>query len=93
MKRIQNIMVLLLASVFVGGLQAEPARSSSAETPKKPLSGAKLWTDHCGSCHNLRNPAGYSDAQWDVAVMHMRVRANLTAEETRAILDFLKAAN
>jgi len=93
MKRIHITTILLTASVLTGGLHAAPPRSTPAEAKKNPFSGAKLWTDHCGSCHNLRNPAGYSDAQWDVAVMHMRVRANLSAEETRAILDFLKAAN
>ncbi len=93
MKRIQITMVLLIASIFTAGIHAEPARSSSADAKRNPLSGAKLWTENCGNCHNLRNPAGYSDAQWDVAVLHMRIRANLTAEESRAILDFLKAAN
>ena len=34
-----------------------------------------------------------SDAEWDVAMHHMRIRANLTAEEHRKILEFLKSAN
>jgi len=44
-------------------------------------------------CHNNRSPASYSDAEWDVATQHMRFRANLTAEEYRRILEFLKAGN
>jgi len=56
-------------------------------------SGVKLWTENCAQCHVIRPPESYSDAQWDVAVLHMRVRANLTADEASAIVKYLKAAN
>ncbi len=55
--------------------------------------GAQLWAESCNRCHNYRSPSSYSDAQWSVAVHHMRVRANLTAEEEKKILTFLKSAN
>ena len=55
--------------------------------------GAQLWGERCGFCHNVRSPTSFSDAQWEVATLHMRVRANLTGEEQRKILEFLKAAN
>ena len=54
-------------------------------------SGAQLWAENCVRCHNIRSPSNYSPAQWDVVMMHMRVRANLTAEEHKKILAFLKA--
>ena len=41
-------------------------------------------------CHRLRLPDYYTDAQWDIVVHHMRVRANLTGEEHRAIVEYLK---
>ena len=44
-------------------------------------------------CHNSRAPSSYNDADWDVVVHHMRVRANLTSVETTRILEFLQAAN
>jgi hypothetical protein len=56
-------------------------------------SGAELWAENCTRCHNLRPPDTLSDAEWDTAVMHMRVRANLTGEESRKIVEFLKSAN
>ena len=56
-------------------------------------SGAQLWAQTCGHCHNIRSPSSYSDAQWDVVMLHMRVRANLTAEEHKQILAFLKSAH
>ncbi|HYG74614.1 MAG TPA: cytochrome c [Planctomycetota bacterium] len=55
--------------------------------------GALLWEQNCRRCHNLRPPSAYSDDEWDVIVNHMRVRARLTAEESRKIAQFLKAAN
>ena len=55
--------------------------------------GAQLWAQNCIRCHNIRNPASLSDRQWEIVLHHMRVRANLTAEEHALILEFLKAAN
>ena len=55
--------------------------------------GAQLWAEHCNRCHNYRSPASLDDVQWGVAARHMRVRANLTGAEERAILEFLRAGN
>jgi hypothetical protein len=56
------------------------------------LSGEELWTNNCMRCHNIRPPTMYSNAQWDVIVHHMRLRANITGQEQRAIVEFLKSA-
>lgn len=60
---------------------------------ERQKSGAQLWAENCARCHNLRAPGSFDDAQWDVAMMHMRERANLTGYQQRAILKFLKSAN
>jgi hypothetical protein len=54
-------------------------------------SGAELWAENCVRCHNIRSPSNYSPAQWEVVMMHMRVRANLTPDEHKKILEFLKS--
>ena len=59
----------------------------------KGQGGAQLWAQNCGHCHNIRSPDSYSDAQWDVAMLHMRIRANLTPDEHNQILVFLKSAH
>jgi len=59
--------------------------------PKK--SGVQLWSDNCMRCHNSRPPEEFSAAQWETIVNHMRLRANLTGEESREIVAFLKASN
>jgi hypothetical protein len=55
--------------------------------------GAELWAETCSRCHNIRPPEYYSDAQWDLIVHHMRIRANLTGPEAREIVKFLQASN
>ena len=62
--------------------------AAAAPTAK---SGAELWAENCNRCHNIRSPSNYSPAQWEVVMMHMRVRANLTPEEHKKILEFLKS--
>ncbi len=54
---------------------------------------AELWAATCIRCHNSRSAASYSDAQCDVARLHMLIQANLTADEYQNILEFLKASN
>jgi hypothetical protein len=56
------------------------------------LTGEELWSNNCLRCHNIRPPTMYGNAQWDVIVHHMRLRANITGQEQRAIVEFLKSA-
>src|SRR5262249_50411032 len=42
------------------------------------LTGEELWSNNCSRCHNIQPPTRYNDAQWDVIVHHMRLRANIT---------------
>lgn len=89
---------LLSSGCSTAGPQA-PAGTAAAKQPLAAAgsagraSGAQLWAQNCGHCHNIRTPTFYSDAQWEVVVLHMRVRANLTAEEHKEILAFLKSAH
>jgi len=99
-----TISVLLIAAGLTLSSCSTPASGTAKTSPPTemkaaskdapvPAEGAKLWAQNCGHCHNIRSPSSYSDAQWDVALLHMRVRANLTAEEHRQILAFLKSAH
>ena len=89
--RVLALVVVSLAIALSGC--ATNGTNSKAATPAAKQSGATLWAQNCGHCHNIRSPDSYSDAQWDVAMLHMRVRANLTAEEHKQILAFLKSAH
>ncbi|KAA3658915.1 MAG: cytochrome c [Calditrichaeota bacterium] len=61
--------------------------------PQEEKTGAMLWGENCNRCHNIRTPSEFNDGQWEVAMTHMRTRGNLTANESKKILEFLKVAN
>ena len=85
------LLALSLIGLTLAGC-ATPAKTAG-KGGVATQAGAQLWAQNCGHCHNFRSPNMYSDAQWDVIVLHMRVRANLTAEDHKQILAFLKSAH
>jgi len=93
-----NAILLLGASLMLVGCGAnhknpegETAIQSSNSQSHK--AGAQLWAENCSRCHNIRPPQGFSDSQWQAITHHMRLRANLTGEETRKITEFLQAGH
>ncbi len=91
--------------VTPGDSEADPSEQTLPDTggpktvgsktvgSKTVLDGAKVFAWNCGSCHSERYPKEHSDAEWDLIVTHMRVRANLTGEQARAVLRYLKENN
>ena len=55
--------------------------------------GAQLWAENCVRCHNTPSPNAYNDINWSTIGTHMRVRANLGADEVDKIVEFLQSAN
>jgi hypothetical protein len=76
---------------LIGCAANKPGGEVAAGSTPPGKSGAELWANNCVRCHNIRSPSSLSPAQWEVALMHMRVRANLTPEEHKKILEFLKS--
>lgn len=60
---------------------------------RRKASGDEVFAANCASCHAERFPAERTDAEWDVIIRHMRVRAGLTAEEEAAVLEYLHGSN
>ncbi len=96
------VAVIVGIALLVGctSLASDGTEPSSAHEPvavqqeqRAEKTGAELWAQWCNRCHNFRSPASLSDSQWNVVLMHMRVRANLTGGEQRAILEYLQAGN
>lgn len=88
-----SIGLLLAGCAITHTEQAGATLAAATEAKSSGKGGAQLWAENCVRCHNNRSPSTYSDGEWDVAMHHMRTRANLTAEEHRRILQFLKSAN
>ena len=61
-----------------------PGRTTRAENSEDE--GQRVFAQHCSRCHNA--PEGFSPRIAGTITRHMRVRANLSAEEERAVLRF-----
>jgi cytochrome c2 len=89
-----TIIIFCAALTWLIGCAAnqDSGQVAAGTTPSAAeKSGAQLWAENCVRCHNIRSPSNYSPAQWEVVMMHMRVRANLTPQEHKKILEFLKS--
>ncbi len=89
------ICALTLASMSA----AEPKPDKEVKADKKAdkkaekktqYSGADLFAMHCNRCHPERYATERNAAQWNTILIHMRVRANLPADQAKAILKFLQ---
>jgi hypothetical protein len=64
--------------------------------PESGTPSEQLYVAHCGSCHRPFDPASMTAPMWQVQVAAMQakiIQANqppLTAEQQRAILDYLE---
>lgn len=73
-----------------------PTASAEAEPTTCPpcyedaLSGGRVFSMYCGACHNARALGERPFASYENAAAHMRVRANLTGEEYRKLMVFLR---
>jgi hypothetical protein len=90
------LIVSMTWDLFADPKAGQTATTNSSSTVSNDsymgLSGEELWSNNCLRCHNIRPPTMYSNEQWDVIVHHMRLRANITGQEQRAIVEFLKSA-
>ena len=102
--RTPNLVITFAASsLLIGAItgcasksSTKPTASAAATQPTVVAvekSGAQLWSENCMRCHNLRSPETFSPIQWELAVHHMRMRANLTGQEARKITEFLRSAS
>ena len=69
---------------------SSPANTNRPYAAPKILSGAELYSMHCNRCHPERYPTERTAAQWKTILLHMRVRANLPAQQARTILRYLQ---
>jgi cytochrome c5 len=69
--------------------KAAPATKPGAkpDTTKQTDVGQRKFDANCGRCHNF--PEQLSPSLTGTVVRHMRVRANLSAEDEKDILRFL----
>jgi hypothetical protein len=65
-------------------------RPGGAETFEDSLTGGELFAMYCNQCHNARALGERPFINYQNAMAHMRVRANLTGEEYEKLMAFLE---
>lgn len=88
MRKIVLLYIAGFASVMIA-LNSSCATSNAISEKV----GAQLWGENCNRCHNTPSPLNFSDVQWVKIGTHMKIRANLTEEEVKKIIEFLQSAN
>jgi mono/diheme cytochrome c family protein len=66
---------------------AQPAKRQKSTPPVSPDRGQQVFEQNCSRCHNP--PQGFSPHISGSVALHMRVRANLSAADYKALLHFL----
>jgi len=62
----------------------KPSRTAGADSSREE--GERVFAVHCARCHNA--PESFSPRIAGTITRHMRVRANLSPDEERAVLEF-----
>lgn len=95
MKHVQRVMLGCLALVTtaaIGQTKSEPQQHQPHASTKEvhavnPDRGQQVFDQNCSRCHNA--PEGFSTSISGTIAMHMRVRANLSDADYKALLRFL----
>lgn len=85
------LTLLLAAQTNVSAVAASPAAGSGQHDktarPEPPTERERAFRQNCSRCHNA--PESFPPQISGTIVRHMRVRANLSRDDERAILKFL----
>jgi len=97
---VSTTLAVVIATMVIGGLMstlcsaepesnALPPQTNSAPS-QASITGAELYSMHCNRCHPERYPTERTAANWKTIMLHMRVRANLPADQAKLILKYLQ---
>jgi cytochrome c2 len=92
LSRITLGCLVLAATAAIGETKSSPQQTQPQVAPKavhavKPDRGQQVFDQNCSRCHNA--PEGFSQSISGTIAMHMRVRANLSDADYKALLRFL----
>ncbi|MGZ4095985.1 MAG: c-type cytochrome [Bacteroidia bacterium] len=85
MKKFVWIMIIIFA-----GTLSSIFFISCASSKLTSKDGGMLWSENCGRCHNAPGKSAYTSKEWSAIGLHMRMRAQIPAEEADKIIAFLK---
>jgi nitrate/TMAO reductase-like tetraheme cytochrome c subunit len=83
MKTIQVFSGIAAVVLLAGCASAQMGQDTTADI------GARLWSNTCARCHNMRAAPEFAAQQWPIIVNHMRTHQDLTKSEAEAIAAYL----
>jgi hypothetical protein len=92
MKSTKILTVGITVAVFLV-LTSLYTACTSAKQVTADKAGAQIWAENCIRCHSTPSPTSYNDVDWETTGLHMRLRGNLTAQETSKVIWFMQSAN
>lgn len=91
--RLMQGLLLLVATTAMGQAQGSSPQQVQGKTSPKavhtvnPDRGQQVFKENCSRCHNA--PEGFSSRISGTIARHMRIRANLSDADYKALLRFL----
>lgn len=82
---------LLVAAALAAAAIVGCATTSLVPETGRYAEGQRIYREHCGSCHRLRDPREQTRDRWAWAVKKYGNRAHLAPEDRPAVLDYLQA--
>lgn len=84
-----SIFLLFLTSCSKGTVSAVQETKSEVKSEFSEAKAALLYTNNCGSCHNLQPREKYTAKQWKRIVPEMAKKAKLSADQESQILQYV----
>ncbi|MFI5157004.1 MAG: cytochrome c [Chitinophagales bacterium] len=85
-------IIISLGLFFVMATAAIVISSCAVSQKVQNKTGVQLWGENCGRCHNAPGPGEFNTSNWDIIGRHMRVRTNITENEEKMIIEYLKSS-
>jgi mono/diheme cytochrome c family protein len=87
------VAIVTAAVVISASALVAFAKNDDAKPAKKKLTGEQLYAINCNRCHAERYATERTDAQWKTIMLHMRTRAQIPADDAKAVLKYLQENN
>jgi len=87
MKSLLSAMIVSIMIVLCGTLPSLAGPNNGPTASHPAVDGEQVYKTNCTRCHNT--PPSLTQLESKVVVLHMRVRANLLADQANAVLQYL----
>jgi mono/diheme cytochrome c family protein len=86
-----RLAIAAASAIFAGAVAVSIAKDAAEAAPtKKKLTGQELYAINCTRCHTERYATERTPAQWKTIMLHMRIRAQIPADQAKEIVKYLQ---